>query len=116
MNATSTMLTVGTALRHAQDSGVRVHALVDGMWMSGTVAGLDGEGVVLLTPEGDTTVVRIRAVTAVRVERGLERSHQPTGPTDARPAPDAGAPRGRPTTGADKARDLAIVPRQLHEI
>ena len=69
MHNSSTILTVGTALRHAQDGGVQVHVLVGGFWMTGLVVGVDGEGAVLQTDDGDTTVVRIQAVTAVRVEK-----------------------------------------------
>ena len=47
MHNSSTILTVGTALRHAQDGGVQVHVLVGGCWMTGLVIGVDGEGAVL---------------------------------------------------------------------
>jgi hypothetical protein len=107
------MLTLGTALRHAQEGGTRVHALVGGMWMSGTVVALDGEGVVLLTPEGETVVVRLRAVTAVRVEQDLGRPERAPESADARTAREAGAPQGWSATGEGIARDLAAVARHL---
>ena len=44
MHSSSTILTVGTALRHAQDGAVQVHVLVGGTWMTGLVIGVDGEG------------------------------------------------------------------------
>src|ERR687895_2679777 len=113
MSTSSTMLTLGTALRHAHDGGTQVHALVGGMWISGTVVALDGEGVVLLTPEGETVVVRLRAVTAVRVEHDPGRSPRAPGPADARPAREAGAPQGWGATGDRIARDLEAVARQL---
>ena len=47
MNHSSTILTVGTALRHAQDGSARVHVLLGGTWMTGSVIGVDGEGAVL---------------------------------------------------------------------
>ena len=73
MHNSSTILTVGTALRHAQDGAVQVHVLVGGTWMTGLVIGVDGEGAVLETDDGDTTVVRIQAVTAVRVEQVIRQ-------------------------------------------
>ena len=74
MNHSSTILTVGTALRHAQDGSARVHVLLGGTWMTGSVIGVDGEGAVLESENGDTTVVRMQAITAVRVENlGAEK-------------------------------------------
>ena len=69
MHNSSTILTVGTALRHAQDGAARVHVLLGGTWMTGSVIGVDGEGAVLESENGDTTVVRMQAITAVRVEK-----------------------------------------------
>ena len=87
MHNSSTILTVGTALRHAQDGGVQVHVLVGGTWMTGLVIGVDGEGAVLETDDGDTTVVRIQAVTAVRVEQVIRQ--QPAEPREEPAAPAA---------------------------
>lgn len=103
MHNSSTILTVGTALRHAQDGGVPVHVLVGGIWMTGMVAGVDGEGAVLQTDDGDTTVVRIQAVTAVRVEQVLD-AEQPARPEPAAPSAASSAapswhPESSPATG-----------------
>jgi hypothetical protein len=68
MNFESMILSVGTALRRAQEAGMTVHVLVGGLWMTGRVTALDGEGVVITSAEGDTTVMRIQGVVAVRVE------------------------------------------------
>lgn len=76
MNNSSTILTVGTALRHAQDGAARVHVLLGGTWMTGLVIGVDGEGAVLESDNGDTTVVRMQAITAVRVEELGKRRPQ----------------------------------------
>lgn len=84
MNITTTILTVGSALRHAQDLGVPVHVLVGMTWLDGVVVDVDGEGVVLSSPTGESLVVRIAGITAVRVER----SHEPSPDTLARPAYD----------------------------
>ena len=47
--STSTIYTVGTALRRAQDNGLPVTVLVEGHWLDGQVAGLDGDGLVLVS-------------------------------------------------------------------
>lgn len=70
MNITTTILTVGTALRHAHDQGTPVHVLVGTTWLDGDVVGVDGDGVVLVSPEGESIVVRMAGISAVRVERG----------------------------------------------
>ena len=80
MNNSSTILTVGTALRHAQDGAARVHVLLGGTWMTGSVIGVDGEGAVLESDNGDTTVVRMQAITAVRVEELGKRRPQAAWP------------------------------------
>ena len=43
----STLFTVGTLLRHAQDAGAPVRVLVQGSWLDGRVVGADGLGAVL---------------------------------------------------------------------
>ena len=105
MHNSSTILTVGTALRHAQDGAVQVHVLVGGTWMTGLVIGVDGEGAVLETDDGDTTVVRIQAVTAVRVEQVIRQQ-----PAEPREEPAASAtpswhPDSSQVTDDDLVRD-----------
>ena len=53
----STMLSVGTLLRRAEDTGAEVSVLVTGSWLQGRVIGCDGLGAVL--DDGDGTV-RVR--------------------------------------------------------
>jgi len=84
MNITTTILAVGSALRHAQSLGVPVHVLVGMTWLDGLVVDVDGEGVVLSSPTGESLVVRIAGITAVRVER----SHEPSQVTPERPSYD----------------------------
>ena len=43
----STMLSVGTLLRRAEDTGAQVRLLVEGNWVEGRVIGCDGLGAVL---------------------------------------------------------------------
>jgi hypothetical protein len=60
------MFTVGTALRRAEDNHLPVEVLVQGEWLHGNVAGLDGEGVVLST-HSEHCVVRLGSISVVRI-------------------------------------------------
>jgi hypothetical protein len=62
----STLFTVGTALRRAEANHLPVEVLVHGHWLSGTVAGVDGHGVVLST-HSEHAVVRLESISAVRI-------------------------------------------------
>ena len=66
---TSTLFTVGTLLRHAQDAGAAVRVLVQGTWLDGRIIGADGHGVVLDDGNGQQVLVRLEAVTAVSFSR-----------------------------------------------
>jgi sRNA-binding regulator protein Hfq len=66
----SMLYTIGTALNHARDNGLTVHLLVGGQWVSGLVTAVDGFGV-LLSSEGDHAVIRVEAVSAVRIVGGV---------------------------------------------
>ena len=63
----STIYTIGTALNRAHDSDIPVQVLVEGQWMTGKVVVVDGHGVVLQSDELEHAVVRMDAVSAVRV-------------------------------------------------
>lgn len=64
----STLFTVGTLLRHAQDAGAPVRLLVSGVWLDGTIVGADGLGVVL--DDGELqALVRLDAILAVSFSR-----------------------------------------------
>lgn len=67
MSFTSTIYTMGTALNRAHDHHLRVAILVDGQWMHGHVAGLDGHGVVLDHDGAEHSVVKIDRISAVRI-------------------------------------------------
>ena len=101
----STMLSVGTLLRRAEDTGAEVSVMVQGSWLSGRVIGCDGLGAVL--DEGDSqSLVRLEAITAVRFQRAQvedvddARAHPSTerGPIEAGPVtvprPSAGGAHG----------------------
>jgi hypothetical protein len=54
----STMLSVGTLLRRAEDTGARVSILVEGNWLGAVLDDADGQA-----------LVRLDSVTAVRFQR-----------------------------------------------
>jgi hypothetical protein len=62
----STVFTIGTALRRAESNHMPVEVLVQGFWLSGMVAGIDGQGLVLST-HTEHSVVRLESITAVRI-------------------------------------------------
>jgi hypothetical protein len=62
----STIFTIGTALRRAESNNMPVEVLVQGHWLSGLVAGLDGHGLVLST-HTEHSVVRLESIIAVRI-------------------------------------------------
>jgi sRNA-binding regulator protein Hfq len=67
MSGNSTLYTIGTALNRALDNEIPVHVLVGGEWLSGQVVALDGFGVVLNSNENEHSVIRVEAVSAVRI-------------------------------------------------
>ena len=81
----STMLSVGTLLRRAEDTGAEVSVLVTGSWLEGRVIGCDGLGAVLDDGDGQA-LVRLDAVTAVRFRRAQMEHADST----ARPHGEAG--------------------------
>ena len=72
--------------------------------MTGLVIGVDGEGAVLETDDGDTTVVRIQAVTAVRVEQVIRQTAEPR-EEPAAPAAPSWHPETAQVTEDDLVRD-----------
>jgi hypothetical protein len=61
----STLFTVGTLLRHAQDAG----APVRGTWLDGRIVGADGLGVVLDDGNAQQVLVRLDSIVAVSFSR-----------------------------------------------
>lgn len=74
----SMLYTIGTALHHARDHGLPVQLLVGGTWLSGVVAAIDGFGVVLAAQDDEHAVVRLEAVSAVKVA-GAPPRREPIG-------------------------------------
>jgi hypothetical protein len=73
MHSSTTLFTVGTALRRAESNNMPVEVLVHGHWLRGTVAGVDGHGVVLSTPS-EHAVVRLDSISAVRIPENMTES------------------------------------------
>jgi sRNA-binding regulator protein Hfq len=63
----STIYSIGTALNRAHAHDIPVQVLVEGEWMTGNVIAVDGHGVVLHSDELEHAVVRMEAVSAVRI-------------------------------------------------
>ena len=86
MYSDSVLYTIGTALNRAHDNNVDVQILVEGQWLTGRVAAVDGHGVVLHSecgraPEDNAmsaehSVIRMGSVSAVRVFAAAPH-HQP---------------------------------------
>ena len=69
MAQSSTLFTVGTLLRHAQDAGAAVRVLVANTWVDGVIVGADGLGVILDDGNGHQVLVRLDAILAVSFSR-----------------------------------------------
>lgn len=65
----STMFSVGTLLRRAEDTGVEVKVLVQNSWLTGRVLGCDGLGAILDDGAGSQSLVRLDQVAAVTFSR-----------------------------------------------
>jgi sRNA-binding regulator protein Hfq len=71
MMHSSTIFTIGTALRRASEADMPVEVLVEGHWLRGVVAGVDGHGLVLTT-HAEHAVIRLEAISAVRIPEALD--------------------------------------------
>jgi hypothetical protein len=81
----TTLYTIGTALRRAHENGMQVALLVESHWLQGRVAGIDGHGVILdFEEDQEHSVVRLERISAVRIH-GLLPAAATTMPG---PAPD----------------------------
>lgn len=69
LSQSSTLFTVGTLLRHAQDAGAPVRLLVSGVWLDGVIAAADGLGVILDDGAGMQVLVRLDSILAVTFSR-----------------------------------------------
>jgi len=87
----STMFSVGTLLRAAEDNGAEVRVLVQGAWLEGRVIGCDGMGAILDDGKGGQFLVRLDSVVAVCFSRAQMDGDEPV---DARPRYHGGTERG----------------------
>jgi hypothetical protein len=70
----STIYTIGTALDRAKDNSLQVDVLVEGEWLSGRIAAVDGHGLLLVCEEQEHAVIRVNDIAAVRVHSPAPRS------------------------------------------
>jgi hypothetical protein len=102
MNITTTIMTVGTALRHAEAHGVPVQVLCGTTRITGHVIGLDGEGVALYSPDEETLVIRISGISCVRMKAPVSSVRE----EGVRSQYDMGFPRHSP----DDLSNLGVQP------
>ncbi|HET6624874.1 MAG TPA: hypothetical protein VFG63_00660 [Nocardioidaceae bacterium] len=60
--------TIGSALTDARDNNFPVELLVEGHWIHGDVAAIDGFGVVLSRESTQHSVIRIESIAAINVD------------------------------------------------
>ena len=66
-SGSSMQVTVGSALSRAWDQDQEVDILVEGQWLSGRIAALDGMGVAIDGESFERYVVRLDQVSVVRI-------------------------------------------------
>lgn len=69
MSKSSSLFTVGTLLRHAEDASAPVRVLVSNTWVDGIVIGADGHGVILDDGNGHQTLLKLDSIIAVSFSR-----------------------------------------------
>ncbi len=81
MFGSSMMVTVGQALDRALEAGLTIRLNVAGEWLRGRVVRHDGQGVVVVADDGDVCVLRMDAITCVRVPpKDVRTAHVPPQP------------------------------------
>ncbi|SED00756.1 hypothetical protein SAMN04489844_3456 [Nocardioides exalbidus] len=84
MPQSSTLFTVGTLLRHAQDAATPVRVLVSGVWLDGVIVGADGLGVILDDGNSHQVLVRLDSIVAVSFSRAaIDGDEEPDDADDA---------------------------------
>jgi len=87
MSSDSTLYTIGTALNRAHENGIPVQILVGGEWIGGQIVAVDGHGVVLNSQEDEHAVIRMEAVSAVKIE-SMAPARTPIAGARPMPGPD----------------------------
>lgn len=117
MAQATTLWTIGTALRRAEELEARVDLLISGHWISGTIVAVDGHGTLIRSDTQDHSVIRLDHISAVRIiqnaldvplaEAMFEDADRPDVPTQ-QPSPAAERPTAQPgapvTNGAPVQR------------
>jgi hypothetical protein len=70
----SVIFSMGTALSRAKDHDLPVAVLVGNDWLRGRILAMDGHGLLLETDQLEHCVVRLEAVSAVRVDAMVHES------------------------------------------
>ncbi len=73
----STIFTVGTLLNRAQDQGIPVRVLVEGVWIEGVPVASDGHGVIIDHEVDGQYLVRTTAITVVLYVRPDDEAPEP---------------------------------------
>lgn len=63
--------TIGTALLDARDNDFPVELLVEGHWVHGRVAAVDGFGIVLSRGATQHSVIRVECISAINVDEDV---------------------------------------------
>ena len=82
MFGTTMMLTIGQALDRAQNEGSTIRLHVFGEWITGRVINTDSQSVMVLDNNGDTCVLRMDAITCVRIPAGERAQQVPLQPNE----------------------------------
>ncbi len=81
MFGSSMMVTVGQALDRALAAGLTIRLNVAGEWIRGRVVRHDGQAVVVVADDCDVCVLRMDAITCVRVPpKDVRTAHVPPQP------------------------------------
>ena len=66
-SGSSMQITIGTTLSRAWDQGQEVDILVEGIWLSGRIAAIDGMGVAIDSGDFERYVIRLEQISVVRL-------------------------------------------------
>jgi hypothetical protein len=76
-SGTSMQITVGSTLGRAWDQNQEVDVLVEGHWLGGRIAALDGTGIALDSDDFERYVVRLEMISVVRIRSFASESALP---------------------------------------
>ena len=76
-SGSSMQVTIGTTLNRAWDQDQEVDILVEGIWVSGRIAALDGMGVAIDGESFERYVIRLEHISVVRIRSYASQSALP---------------------------------------